>query len=91
MGHSYILIPDGIDSSDDAATQVQRLLELSTPKETDPGGVIFCLQVSLLLLLLLVLLILVAWRAYGGILRDFYESYGAPLEFSSSAKPCQSH
>lgn len=40
---------------------------------------IFCLQVSLILLLLLVLLILVAWKTYGGLLRDFYEAYGAPL------------
>ncbi|KAL8449183.1 hypothetical protein Emag_003703 [Eimeria magna] len=38
MGHSYILIPDGIDTSDDAATHVQRLLQLSKPKEADPGG-----------------------------------------------------
>lgn len=42
---------------------------------------IFCLQVSLLLLVLLVLLILVAWKTYGGLLRDFYEAYGSPLEF----------
>lgn len=40
MGRSYVLIPDGIDSSDDAAAQVQRLLQLSTPKETDPGGLV---------------------------------------------------
>lgn len=47
---------------------------------------IFCLQVSLLFLLLLVLLILVAWKTYGGLLRDFYEAYGAPLEFHASQK-----
>ncbi|KAL8427811.1 hypothetical protein Efla_005419 [Eimeria flavescens] len=79
MGH--ILVPDGIDTSDDAATHVQRLLQLSKPKEADPGGLIFCLQAALLFLALLVLLILVAWKTYGGMLCDFYEAYDAPLEF----------
>lgn len=86
MGHSYVLVPDGIDASDDAATHVQHLLQLSTPKEADRDGLIFCLQASLLLLLLLVLLVLVAWKTYGGLLRDFYEAYGAPLEVETPHK-----